>query len=100
MIVHIVVWKLKEIDAQDKKEKIGTKIKQMLEDLKNTIPQIVKLECGLNFNNSDSAFDISLYSMFDSIENLQIYQNHPDHKMVAEFISKSVAKRAVVDYEL
>lgn len=100
MIAHIVAWKLKDCDGSGKKEEVGRKIKRMLENLKNSIPEIIKIECGLNINKSDSAYDISLYSLFDSIEKLQIYQNHPQHRQVAEFISRVVARRVVVDYQI
>ena len=100
MIAHIVAWKLKDCDELEKKEDVGRKIKKMLENLKNSIPEIIKIECGLNINKSDSAYDISLYSLFDSIENLQIYQNHTEHGKVAEFLSRVVARRVVVDYQI
>lgn len=100
MIAHIVAWKLKDCDESGKKEEVGRKIKRMLENLKNSIPEIIKIECGLNINKSDSAYDISLYSLFDSIEKLKIYQNHPQHRQVAEFISRVVARRVVVDYQI
>lgn len=100
MITHIVVWKLKAAGLSGEKSDICLKIKNMLEELKSIIPEIIKIECGVNFNKSDAAYDISLYSQFDSTENLQIYQVHSAHRQVAEFISKVAEKRVVVDYQV
>lgn len=99
MIKHIVMWKIKETDEGTKEENLK-KMKNMIEDLVGKIPEIVELEMGVDFNKSEKAFDLVLYSAFNSKEDLNAYQVHPEHKKVLAFASKVVSERAVVDYEI
>lgn len=99
MIKHIVMWKLKEFaEEKDKLENAKT-IKRDLENLQNKINQIRYIEVGININESEQAYDVILYSEFNSIEDLDTYQNHPDHVRISEFISKVRDTRVVTDYE-
>ncbi|WP_094228574.1 Dabb family protein [Methanolobus psychrotolerans] len=98
MLKHIVMWKLKE-NAEDK-SKIGNALlmKEMLETLKEVIPEIEDIEVGVNVNFSDESYDVVLYSKFRNEEALRIYQDHPEHQKVAEFVGKIKEERVVVDY--
>ena len=99
MIKHIVMWKLKDMHEGVNKDQNALSLKKQLEDLKDKINEIQEIEVGLNFNGSDASCDVVLYSTFNSLEDLQIYQKHPDHVKVAEFLSERVTERRVVDYE-
>jgi len=99
MIIHIVMFTLKEhAEGNDKSENLVI-MKEKLESLIDNIDLIRKFEVGLNFNTSATAYDIVLYSEFDSAEDLSAYQIHQEHRKVAGFIGKISDKRAVVDYE-
>lgn len=89
------------VDEYEKmiKQEIAENIKSMIENLPKQIPQIRKIEVGINFNKSDVAGDVVLYSEFDTAEDLEIYQGHPEHKKVADFISNVRISRMVVDYK-
>jgi hypothetical protein len=39
-----------------------------------------------------------LYSKFESQEDLYIYQKHPEHVKVADFVKKVCEARVVADY--
>ena len=78
----------------------NNRIKQLLERLKHRIKEIRSIEVGINTNDSPDAFDIVLYSEFDNINDLNAYQNHPEHLKVGEFVSKVRLERKVVDYEV
>ena len=100
MIKHIVMWTVKDgVDGKSKKENIQ-QLKGMLEALPEKINEIRALEVGINFNPSEAAFDIVLYTEFDDRNALQIYQDHPEHVKVKEFVARVRDKRAVVDYEI
>lgn len=98
MIKHIVLWKIKEnAEGKSKAENIQM-VKEMLLSLKN-LPMLIELEVGINAENADkSNFDISLLTVFNSIDNLNAYQVHPDHKAVAAYIGKVREERACIDY--
>ncbi len=43
---------------------------------------------------------VVLCSEFENLEDLNLYQNHPDHLKVGEFINKIKEERIVTDYEV
>ncbi len=99
MIKHIVMWKLKDSHNGETKSEITENVKNMLHGLTSKISEIKELEVGINFNSSEAAFDVVLYSVFDSKEDLDVYQKHPEHLNVAGYISEVRTERAVVDYD-
>ena len=99
MIKHIVMWKLKDSHEGMSKDELMDKIKQDLEGLKSVIPEIKDMEIGRNSNELPTSFDVALYSEFESQEDLEIYQEHPEHLKVAEFIRQIRTDAVVVDYE-
>ncbi len=99
MVKHIVMWKLKEeAEGASRLENLRT-MKQMLESLKDRIPFLRSIEVGINFNSDPGAYDIVLATGFNDRRDLEAYQNHPDHKRVADFIGRVREHRAVVDFE-
>ncbi|MDW7679196.1 MAG: Dabb family protein [bacterium] len=100
MVKHIVMWKLWETAAGYSREENARRIKQNLEGMKSHIPQIKFLEVGINFNSSAAAFDVALYSEFNDREDLQIYQQHPQHVKFKEMIQSLRSDRVVIDYEV
>jgi hypothetical protein len=100
MVKHIVMWKLK--DLRDISTKIATalEIKKSLERLTSAIIEIKSMEVGMNFSTSDRAFDIALYTEFDSKNDLEHYLRHPEHVKVKAFIDGIVEDRVIVDYEI
>lgn len=98
MLKHIVFWFVKEEAEGLKKAEIVAKMKAMLESLPAKIDVIKGLEVGINVVPSDRAFDIALYSTFSSLEDLQLYAEHPDHVEVVNFFKKVVERSAAVDY--
>ncbi len=99
MVKHIVVWKLKPTAEGRDRPANAERMKAMLEALRGRIPGLRHLEVGINFNPTDAAYDIALYSEFDSREALEGYQNHPEHVKAMGFISQVRDHRIVVDYE-
>ncbi|BDB02208.1 Dabb family protein [Clostridium botulinum] len=100
MIKHIVMWKLKEFAEGKSKLENANIIKINLEDLKHKIDEVKLIEVGVNINNSQQAYDVVLYSEFENLEDLNLYQNHPDHVKVGEFINKVKEERIITDYEV
>lgn len=98
MLKHVVMWKLKAFAEGVDRARNAKRIKIELEALKNTIPQIFHLEVGINVLASDAAFDVVLLSVFKTPQDLELYQNHPDHRAAAEFVKLVSEDRVVVDY--
>lgn len=100
MIKHIVMWKLKDYAEGRKKEENAKIIKNEIESLRGIIPQIRHIEVGINLNKGEGLYDIVLYSVFDSMEDLESYQNNTHHVKVAEYIGKVREERIAVDYDI
>ena len=100
MIKHIVMWRLKDSADGAGKQENAKKLKKSLEDLKDKIREIRRIEVGINISGSDAASDVVLYSEFDSMEDLEAYQKHPEHQKIVSFVNEIRSERRVVDYEL
>lgn len=99
MIKHIVFFKLAENAEGKTKAENALYMKTELENLKNLIPQIRMIEVGINLPEApNSNFDIALVTEFDTMTDLDTYQEHAEHKRVAAFIGKVKTERACVDY--
>jgi len=94
MVVHIVMFAFKE---ENKVANIA-KTKEMLEALVEKIDELKSMEVGVNFTDSERAMDLSLYSTFDSKEDLASYATHPAHLEVVSFIKEVTTASKVVDY--
>ena len=94
MIKHIVFFKLPE--NSDKKDFLVEK----LNGLKDNIDFIRGLEVGINFAQSERAFDISLTVILDDKEALSTYATHENHLPVVEFIKSNSIETKVVDFEI
>jgi stress responsive alpha/beta barrel protein len=99
MMKHIVMWRLKDFTNGANKEENAKKLKSLLESLKGNISEIRCIEVGINVNPSNAAFDVVLYSEFDSLSDLEAYQKHPEHLKIVSFVNEVRLERGVVDYE-
>jgi len=98
MLKHIVLFKMKEQAEGADKEQNTRRLKAALEALPGKIPQIAKMEVGINAVLSEAAYDIAIYSEFSNKDDLEHYQKHPEHMKVVDLVKSVVAGRAVVDY--
>ncbi|MCF6352505.1 MAG: Dabb family protein, partial [Cyclobacteriaceae bacterium] len=79
MISHIVFFNIKpDLD----KSEILVKLKSKLLALNKSIPSLKQLEFGIDFNQSELAYDCALYSTFNTKADLDAYQVHPEHVKV------------------
>ncbi|WP_239617593.1 Dabb family protein [Cohnella mopanensis] len=94
MITHIVLFKLK-----DRSPESVANTAQVLRDMEGKIDVLRHLEVGMDVIHSDRSYDIALYTKFDSMEDLQVYQVHPVHKKVIEHMLSVREASVSVDYE-
>ncbi len=100
MIRHIVMWTLTENNDIGAFEDDKLKLKEMLMQLKHTIPGILALDVKFNINNeSSSNYDICLICDFATYSDLHIYQEHTEHQKVVKFIKSIRLNRACIDIE-
>jgi hypothetical protein len=100
MVRHIVLFKLADEAEGRSKVENALIIKERLEELKNTIPVIRKIEVKINLSEASADnHDVILESEFDTLEDVRTYAVHPEHIKVGEFIAKVRTSRAAIDYE-
>lgn len=95
MIKHIVMFKLKD-------KALAKEAKEKADQLKGVIQSLRGMEVVINSDDApDSNFELALICDFDSIEGLDEYQVHPEHKKFGAYISTIRAEggRACIDYE-
>ena len=96
MIVHIVMFKFNEENKEFNMAEVTKKLNALVE----LIPSLKSMEVGVDFNQSQRAFDLSLYSTFETKEDLATYALHEEHLKVVEFIKSVTLESKVVDYIL
>jgi hypothetical protein len=99
MINHVVLFKLKEFENEDQKAVVRNKIKNVLLSLKDKIKELKYIQIGLNHQLNSDSFDICLITHFETLEDLNAYQTHPEHFKVLEIVKSNVSARAAVDFE-
>ena len=98
MVKHIVLFQLEPGMEAGRKAEVMAAFKKGIEALSADIPFIRKIEVGLNAN-PDEAFDIALYSEFDTMADVKAYAAHPRHLAVAALLKDCKKSRSCVDYE-
>ena len=98
MVGHIVMWKLKET-AEGRSAAENAKImKEMLGALPGLIPVLRTLVVSTDVFASIPETEVVLYTVFDTPEDLDAYQIHPEHQKCVAFVKAVAAERRVVDY--
>ena len=93
MIRHIVMWKFKSGEEEHMKKFLSE-----LNALNGRLPMIKYMETGINIT-PNSGCDAVLVSDFESMEDLEAYKNHPEHKAVSKLCKSIREARYAVDYE-
>lgn len=97
MVKHIVMWNIQE-HIQESEADMAKQVKDQLEGLKEVIHEVITIEVGINFNSGPGAYDLVLYTEFEDEDALNIYQNHPEHLKVVEFVKTVLKDRVAADY--
>lgn len=101
MIRHIVMWKFKDEAEGMKKPEIIEKVLGGLASLVGKVPVIRGLEVGGSMTGGDDMhYDMALVVTLDKIEDLPLYDGHPEHVKVREFIGKVRTARVTADIEV
>ncbi|MBO5939485.1 MAG: Dabb family protein [Clostridia bacterium] len=100
MVRHVVMWKFKnEAEGMSKIENMEA-VREQLYALLPSIPEIKRMEIGIDVKGTDASMDLMLLTEFDSLDTLKIYAEHPEHVKVASFVRNVVESRVVLDCEI
>ena len=98
MIKHIVFWKINK-DGTDSDRRVTVEaFRKKTEYLQTIIPQIKSATVGFNVNEGD-VFHVCIDSVFDSLEDLNTYIDHPEHQKVRAFMNEIASDTTVFDSE-
>jgi quinol monooxygenase YgiN len=97
MIRHVVVFRCTGGDLSMRMAN-AQEVQRQLESLRDRITELRHLEVGLSDRRTDSHWDAVLVTDFDSTDDLDAYQAHPDHQAVIAALDPLVQDRAIVDY--
>ncbi len=93
MIVHIVFFKLKNYPEGIKE------LKENITALKDKIKEIRDLQIGEDFSRQDRSYDLALYSVFDTNEDLESYAVNKDHlEVINNYVKVYCDHTKVVDF--
>ena len=95
----MVMWKLKDSHEGMSKDELIARFEQKVEVLKSAVPEIKTMEFGKSFSELPVAYDVALYSEFDSKEDYEVFLKHPEHAKVGKFIRQIRTDVALVEYE-
>lgn len=94
MIRHIVLFKLKAGVSREEMEGLARE----LNSLKQDIRQVRSIEVEMDVAKTDNSYDLTLNALFDNMEDVKAYADHPAHVKVLESIHKLCESVAKVDY--
>ena len=99
MVKHVILWKLKDMPADETAAAI-VGIKENLEGLAGKIPGLLEIKVYTDKLPSSNA-DLMLDSTFESAEALKGYAVHPAHVVVADtYVRPYTASRSCLDFNI
>ena len=97
MIRHIVMWKFADNAEGKTKEQNMQWVREHLYALPAIIPQIKRMEIGVDIGHTEMSYDMVLLTGFESMDDLGIYKVHPEHVKVSQYVAKVKTARVVND---
>ncbi|MEL7371728.1 MAG: Dabb family protein [Myxococcota bacterium] len=93
MIVHNVLFKLKDPAEVDEAVKV-------LRSMEGKIEELQHVEVGVDMLHTERSYHIAFISHFETWDDLKAYRAHPVHKPVIDHMNRVVETAAAVDYEV
>ena len=100
MIKHISMARYKETAEGRSKEENIKLGKAMTEALKDKIPQLKKVEVGVDILHNPTDFDVVSSSEYESMEDVKKVVAHPAHDELIAFLKKVTEASHAVTYEV
>lgn len=93
MIKHVYLYKLKQgISAEE--------VRQKLLSLRERIPQIARMEVGLNFKPAENAYDLIESCEFNTMEDFRAFGVDTYHEEIRQYMKKTAECGVKIDYEM
>ena len=99
MIRHVSMWAIKDEHEGKNKAQLLEEIKEGVLGLKGVTPTLIECEVGINCNPKET-YDIVFIDVFEDLDGLQAYVDHPEHMKVVKLIKAVGTARACLDFEI
>lgn len=93
-LIHVVMFKLRDRTPAE-----AERLAQLIRSMDGQIPELRRIEAGVNVVESARAYDIALVTYFDSLADMEAYQVHPLHQSVSAQMRAASEAIAAVDFE-
>lgn len=94
MVLHLVLFRFKP-EAKPQLEEAVRRLKAMV----GPVEVIRDLKAGQDFVHSGRSYDLGLAVTLDSPRDLEIYNDHPHHVPVKQFLGPLYEQAVAVDFE-
>lgn len=95
MIKHIVLFKMKDGASHGDIEELAA---QLLALKDSTDGYMSECEVGKDVARTDRSYDLCLYSLFNTMDDVNKYQTHPEHLKVLDTVKRLCSSAVKVDY--
>lgn len=100
MIKHIVMFKLKNANGKTEYEN-AEEAKIRFNAVVDNVPELKSGKVVINSQKApENNYTIALVCEFETIDDLNAYQVHPEHIKFGSFIAEVRESRACIDYEI
>ena len=94
MIRHLVLFKLKPKVSRKEMEGLA----RGLNGLKKKIKQVRGIEVEMDVGRTGNSGDLVLNLLFDNMEDVKVYSDHPAHVEILKLVDKLCDSRMKIDY--
>jgi len=99
MIKHIVIFRITGNYDKETRRRLAYELAACFSPLKEH-SSVTEYKTGVNFNESENAWDVVIDSLFESRAKLEEYQVSIEHQQAIKSAARFNKEKAVVDYEL
>lgn len=96
MIRHIVMWKYKAELSMEERGELFERLKKAADNMNGNIKGLISATLIKNVNVEEK-YDLCLYCEFETLEDVQAYQEDPVHIAFKNIIAGNVFDRACID---
>ncbi len=97
MITHIVAWNFSNDLTEKQKKEYGLQLQKEFAELINKVPSLTSITFTCNLESS-STRQAMLYTTFEDVTGLDLYQKHPEHLKVAGVVRNVMVDRVCLDF--
>lgn len=94
MVLHVVVFHFKE----SAKPQLDEAVRRLLA-MKDTVDVVRDIKAGKDFLHSGRSYDLGLVVTLDDRAALAVYNDHPAHLPVKEFLGQLYDQAIAVDFD-